>query len=217
MTRRLQLVCGSANPDKVAEIAAVLNDAGREFGITIELLPRPAGLGEVVEDADTLEGNARLKATAVARAAGLPAVADDTGLEVTALNGEPGVNSAYYAGPGASSADNRARLLAELEASGSTDRSAVFATVAMVCWPDGGSVVARGECRGHIADRERGARGFGYDPLFCPDADPEGRTFAEMSDIEKNAVSHRGRAFRNLVRMFAEFPEPGTGEWSAVR
>ncbi|CAB4727035.1 MAG: RdgB/HAM1 family non-canonical purine NTP pyrophosphatase [Actinobacteria bacterium] len=216
MTRHLRLVCGSANPDKVVEIAAVLNDAGREYGITIELLPRPDALGDVVEDADTLEGNARLKAMAVATASGLPAIADDTGLEVAALGGEPGVYSARYAGPDATYADNRLKLLAELTASGSTDRSAEFATVAMVCWPDGASVVARGVCQGHIAEAERGARGFGYDPLFVPDSDPTGRTFAEMSDADKNSVSHRGRAFRNLVKMFADFPEPFTGHWSAV-
>lgn len=215
MTRHLRLVCGSANPDKVVEIEAVLNDAGREFDLTIELLPRPEGLGEVVEDADTLEGNARLKAMAVATAAGLPAVADDTGLEVAALGGEPGVYSARYAGPDATYADNRRKLLAELAASGSSDRSAAFATVAMVCWPDGATISARGVCEGHIAEAERGARGFGYDPLFVPGPDPAGRTFAEMSDAEKNAVSHRGRALRNLVMILAQYPEPGTGVWSA--
>lgn len=216
MTRHLRLVCGSANPDKVVEIEAVLNDAGREYGITIELLQRPAGLGEVVEDADTLEGNARLKAMAVATASGLPAIADDTGLEVTALGGAPGVYSARYAGPEATYADNRHKLLAELAASGSADRSAEFATIAMVCWPGGATVSARGVCQGRIAEHERGARGFGYDPLFVPDSDPTGRTFAEMSDGEKHAVSHRGRAFRNLVMILAQYPEPGTGQWSAV-
>lgn len=216
MTRHLRLVCGSANPDKVVEIAAVLNDAGREYGITIELLPRPNGLGEVVEDADTLEGNARLKAMAVATASGLPAIADDTGLEVAALGGAPGVYSARYAGPEATYADNRQKLLAELAACGSTDRSAEFTTVAMVCWPGGATVSARGVCQGHIAEHERGARGFGYDPLFVPDRDAAGRTFAEMSDADKNVVSHRGRAFRNLVMMLAQYPEPGSGHWSAV-
>jgi len=207
MKRRLQLVCGSANPDKVVEIEAILNDAGRELGIEVELLPRPAGLGEVTEDADTLEGNARLKAVAVARAAGLPAVADDTGLEVPALGGAPGVYSARYAGPDATYAENRERLLRELAGCSGDERRAVFATVVIVQWPDGRSVMARGECHGRIAEQERGARGFGYDPLFAPDDDPEGRTFAEMSDAGKNAVSHRGRAFRNLVRMLAEHPE----------
>lgn len=216
MSRFLRLVCGSANPDKVVEIEAVLNDAGREYGLTVELLPRPADLGEVVEDADTLEGNARLKAMAVAVASGLPAIADDTGLEVAALGGEPGVYSARYAGPDATYADNRRRLLAELEASGSTDRRAEFATIAMVCWPGGATVSARGVCQGHIAEAERGGRGFGYDPLFVPDSDAAGRTFAEMSDAEKNAVSHRGRAFRNLVKILVQYPEPGTGQWSAV-
>jgi XTP/dITP diphosphohydrolase len=216
VTRHLRLVCGSANPDKVVEIEAVLNEAGREYGLTVELLPRPPGLGEVVEDADTLEDNARLKAMAVSTASGLPAIADDTGLEVTALDGAPGVYSARYAGPDATYADNRRKLLAELAVSGSSDRRAEFATVAMVCWPGGATVSARGVCPGHIAEAERGARGFGYDPLFVPDSDAEGRTFAEMSDDEKNAISHRGRALRNLVRILAQYPEPGTGHWSTT-
>ena len=185
----LTLVCASANPDKVAEIAAVLGSA-------VVLEPRPPEVPEVVEDADTLEGNARLKATAIARAAGRPAVADDTGLEVAALDGAPGVYAARYAGADATYADNRAKLLAAL--AGSTDRRARFRTVAMVVWPDGSEVAAEGVCDGTIAERERGERGFGYDPVFVP-AEGDGRTFAEMTDAEKHDVSHRGRAFRNLL------------------
>jgi XTP/dITP diphosphohydrolase len=185
----LKLVCASANPDKVAEIAAIL-------GPDVELAPRPSDVPEVVEDADTLEGNARLKATAIATATGRPALADDTGLEVAALGGAPGVYAARYAGPGATYADNRAKLLAELAGHG--DRSARFRTVVVVVWPDGSELTAEGVCDGTIAEEKRGDRGFGYDPVFVP-ADGDGRTFAEMTDGEKNALSHRARALRNLL------------------
>jgi XTP/dITP diphosphohydrolase len=185
----LRLVCASANPDKVAEIAAIL-------GPHVELVPRPPDVPEVVEDADTLEGNARLKARAIAAATGQPALADDTGLEVAALGGAPGVYAARYSGPGATYADNRAKLLAEL--AGHTDRRASFRTVVMVVWPDGSELAAEGVCEGTIADQERGERGFGYDPVFVPD-DGDGRTFSEMTDGEKNALSHRARALRNLL------------------
>ena len=185
----LTLVCASANPDKVAEIAAIL--AG-----TVTLLPRPADIPDVVEDADTLAGNARLKAAAVAAATGMAAVADDTGLEVVALDGRPGVHTARYAGEYATYADNRAKLLAELD--GVDERRAVFRTVAMVVWPDGREVQADGVCDGSIAPDERGQRGFGYDAVFIPD-DGDGRSFAEMDEAEKHALSHRGRAFRALL------------------
>jgi XTP/dITP diphosphohydrolase len=188
---RLRLVCASANPDKVAEIAAILGD-------TVELLPRPEHVPDVVEDADTLEGNARLKATAVCEASGLPAVADDTGLEVDALGGAPGVYAARYAGEGATYADNRRRLLRELD--GIDDRRAVFRTVALVRWPDGAELVAEGVCSGSIALTEQGERGFGYDAVFVPD-EGGGRSFGEMSEDDKHAVSHRGRAFRNLLEV----------------
>jgi XTP/dITP diphosphohydrolase len=189
----LSLVCASANPDKVAEIAAIL-------GESVELAPRPADVPDVVEDADTLEGNARLKASAVAAATGQPAIADDTGLEVPALGGAPGVYAARYAGEHASYADNRAKLLAAL--AGSADRRASFRTVAMVVWPDGEETAAEGVCEGTIAECERGERGFGYDPVFVP-VEGDGRTFAEMSEDEKHDLSHRGRALRNLLTKLA--------------
>lgn len=188
-----QLVCASANPDKVVEIQAIL--AG-----VVDLLPRPADVPDVVEDADTLAGNARLKARAICAATGLAAVADDTGLEVAALDGAPGVYAARYAGEGVTYADNRAKLLAELGAA--TDRAAVFRTVVLVAYPDGRELVVEGVCPGTITTVERGARGFGYDAVFVPD-EGDGRTFAEMSDAEKNAVSHRGRALRNLLAALA--------------
>ena len=194
----LHLVTASANPDKVAEIAAILGPA-------VELAPRPASVGEVVEDADTLEGNARLKAVAIAEASGEAAVADDTGLEVDALGGAPGVCSARYAGEGATYAENVAKLVDELTRVGAAtpeERTARFRTVALVRWPDGREVSAEGVVTGHIAVRPRGTRGFGYDPVFVPDradGSPGGRTFAEMTAEEKHAVSHRGRAFRSLA------------------
>lgn len=188
-----RLVAATANPDKVAEIAAILDGL-------VHLEPRPAEVGEVVEDAGTLEGNARLKAAAICAATGLPAVADDTGLFVAALDGAPGVDTAYYAGPRATHAENRAKLLAAMQ--GATDRRAEFVTVVLVRWPDGRELMVRGVCAGAIASAERGDRGWGFDPVFVP-ADGDGRTFAEMSEAEKNALSHRGRAFRALVDALA--------------
>jgi XTP/dITP diphosphohydrolase len=191
----LRLVLASANPDKVKEIVAVLSAA-----LPVELVPRPASVPEVVEDADTLVGNARLKARALLAATGTAAVADDTGLEVDALGGEPGVYSARYAGESASYADNVAKLLralAELEDAGGA-RRASFRTVALAAFPDGTEVWAEGVLSGTIAVEGRGTNGFGYDPVFVPDGG-DGRTFAEMRPDEKDAVSHRGRAFRALA------------------
>ena len=183
----MRLVLATANPDKAGEIAALLPG--------FDVVPRPAGLAEVDETADTLEGNARLKAVAVAEATGEVAVADDTGLEVLSLGGRPGVLAARYAGPGATYADNVAKLLAEVD--GAPDRRARFRTVALARFPDGREVVAEGTVEGSIVAEPRGTNGFGYDPVFVPD-DGDGRTFAEMTRAEKEAVSHRGRAFRAL-------------------
>ena len=192
---QVRLVVASANPDKVAEIAAILEPVG------VELEARPASVPDVVEDAETLEGNARLKAVAIAEVVGAPAVADDTGLEVDALEGAPGVHSARFAGAGARYADNVARLLSELDRVGATGpgrRRARFRTVAMVRWPDGRELAVEGAVEGHIATAPCGDQGFGYDPVFVPD-EGDGRTFAEMTADEKHAISHRGRAFRALA------------------
>ena len=185
----LQLVCASANPHKVAEIQQLL--AG-----VVELLPRPADVPDVVEDAGSLLGNARLKAAALCAATGLPAVADDTGLEVDALDGAPGVDAAHFAGEGCSYADNRAKLLAEL--GDRPDRRAAFKTVAIVVWPDGSELAVEGVCPGVITQHEQGEAGFGYDSVFQPD-EGGGATFAEMGADAKHAISHRGRAFRALL------------------
>ena len=184
----MRLVCASANPDKVAEIAELL--AG-----VADLDPRPADVPDVVEDADTLLGNARLKALAIVAATGRPAIADDTGLEVDALGGAPGVRTARYAGEAATDEENRRKMLDEL--ADRSDRRAAFRTVVLVRWPDGSEVAADGVCVGVITEAERGERGFGYDSIFAP-AEGGGATFAEMSSDEKHAISHRGRAFRAL-------------------
>ncbi len=190
----IQLVCASANPDKVVEIQRLLDGV-------VDLLPRPADVPDVVEDADSLVGNARLKAAALCAATGMPAVADDTGLEVAALGGAPGVYAARYAGEGCSYADNRAKLLSEL--TDVSDRRAAFKTVAIVVWPDGSELSVEGVCPGVITTEERGEIGFGYDSVFQPD-EGGGATFAEMGIEAKNAVSHRGRAFRALLAELAQ-------------
>jgi len=185
-------VLATANPDKAAEITEIL-----EAALPVDLVPRPVEVGEVDETGDTLTENARLKARALAEATGQAAVADDTGLEVDALGGAPGVWAARYAGEGATYADNVAKLLAELATVATGDRRARFTTVAMVAFPDGTEVVAEGTVEGTIAEAARGQAGFGYDPVFVPEGSG-GRTFAEMTPAEKHALSHRGRAFRAL-------------------
>lgn len=192
------LALATANPHKVAEIEAILAAAGA--GDRIVLVPRPAGVGEVVEDADTLIGNARLKAVAVAAASGTAAVADDTALEVDALGGAPGVRSARYAGDDGDAAANVAKLLQELDGVAPAARTARFRTVALVRWPDGREVWGEGVVEGTIAASATGGSGFGYDPVFIP-AEGDGSTFAEMAAQAKHAISHRGRAVRALLEL----------------
>jgi len=192
----VRVVVASANPDKVKEILEIVGPLG------IEVEPRPTTVPDVEETADTLEGNARLKAMAIATAVGLPALADDTGLEVDFLGRAPGVHTARYAGIDATYADNVALLLESLRSVPAEQRTARFITVAMVCWPDGREALAEGIVRGHIAPEPLGDSGFGYDPVFIPD-EGDGRTFAEMSDAEKHAMSHRGRALRALAEKLA--------------
>jgi XTP/dITP diphosphohydrolase len=171
-----QFVLATANPDKVREITAVLADAG----VVIELLPRPTEVPDVDETGDTLEANARLKAEALCAATGLPAIADDTGLEVDALGGAPGVRSARFAGEDATYSDNVELLLRRLRDVPRPRRGARFATVALARWPDGREVAAFGDVVGTIATEPRGEEGFGYDPVFLPE-EGDGRTFAEMA------------------------------------
>jgi XTP/dITP diphosphohydrolase len=182
----MRLVLATRNPGKVAELAARLAD----LPVTLVSAADLPGAPEVDEDAGTLHGNALKKARALAAFAGLPALADDTGLEVDALGGAPGVLSARFAGPDATDADNRAALLDALADADS--RSARFRTV--LAFVDGAEArTFDGLCDGRILRAERGAGGFGYDRLFVP-ADGDGRAFAEMDAAEKNTISHRGRA-----------------------
>jgi XTP/dITP diphosphohydrolase len=192
------VVLASANPNKAREIAEILGDR-------VTLVPRPPEVPDVAEDATTFEGNARLKAVALVAATGLAALADDSGLEVDALGGEPGVSSARYAGDGATDPDNVAKLLRALEALGAVDpaaRTARFRAVLVLRRPDGAEVVCDGVVEGTIARAPRGDGGFGYDPVFVP-LEGEGRTFAEMDAAAKHAISHRGRALAALVAQMA--------------
>jgi XTP/dITP diphosphohydrolase len=190
-----RFVLASANPDKVAEITAIFHDA-----LDVELLPRPDDVPDVIESGTTLLENARLKARALVVATGLPALADDTGLEVDALDGAPGVYSARYAGEDVTYADNVAKLLSELDASRDRGglRTARFRTVALASFPDGSELWAEGSVEGTIAEIPTGDGGFGYDPVFVPE-EGRGRTFANMTAEQKHAISHRGRAFRALA------------------
>lgn len=194
----LRVVCASANPHKVAEIYDLV-------GGVIDLEPRPKDLSDVAETETTLIGNARLKAIAVGRVTNQPALADDTGLEVDALNGQPGVFTARFAGPGATDEQNRRKLLDALNQN--SNRSARFRTVILLLWPDGKEIICEGVCEGSIAPEQRGDRGFGYDSVFVPAAG-DGRTFAQMSVEEKHQYSHRAIAFRLLAKRLGELPAP---------
>jgi len=198
-----RFVLATANPDKAAEIEAIFAEVA-----SVELIPRPHEIPDVEESGDTLVENARLKAAALSQATGLPALADDTGLFVDALDGAPGVYSARYAGEDATYTDNVEKLLASLgKASlgkpGVGGRTARFTTVALVSYPDGTERYVEGSVEGVISTTARGTNGFGYDPVFVP-TEGDGRTFAEMTAEEKHAISHRGRAFRGLAERLAD-------------
>ena len=183
------LVLATRNAGKVAELADRLG------AYTLVSAADVPGAPDVEETAATLAGNATLKAVALRAHTGLDALADDTGLLVDVLDGAPGVRSARYAGPDATDADNRARLLEALR--GETDRAARFETVLALATPAGVRLFT-GVCRGHILEAPRGDGGFGYDALFVPE-DGDGRTFAEMSRDEKGKISHRARALDAMV------------------
>lgn len=195
----MKLVLATANPDKAREIAPLLEG--------FEVVARPASLPDVAETGSTLEENALLKAHAVCDATGEIAVADDTGLEVEALDGAPGVVSARFAGPEATYADNVEKLLGALAGVRQASRRARFRTVAAACFPDGREVVAEGAVNGAITTERRGSGGFGYDPVFVPD-DGDGRTFAEMTQVEKQAISHRAAAFSTLLAQLTVLTQP---------
>lgn len=182
-----RLVIASKNPDKISEIEQVLSS----IGLADEIV-RDLDWPDVAETGDTLEENALLKARVVVEATGLPVVADDTGLEVAALDGAPGVHTARFAGEGARYEDNVAKMIQVMQ--GQSDRGARFRTVVALVFPDGVEVLADGTVEGVITEAPRGSRGFGYDPVF----EIDGRTLAEMSAGEKNQLSHRARALRAL-------------------
>jgi len=182
----MRLVLATRNAGKVAELEDRLAGLGVDLVSAGSLPDAP----EVEEDADTLRGNAEKKARALFAHTGLPSLADDTGLEVDALDGAPGVRSARYAGEDADEEANRRKLLAEL--AGAPTRTARFRTVLAFVDSDGVQFF-EGVCEGLVATEEAGTGGFGYDALFRP-ADGDGRTFAQMSSDEKNQISHRGRA-----------------------
>ena len=190
----MKLIIASNNAHKVQEIKQILDGKFEEI-----LSLREAGVDhETVEDGSTFAENALKKAREIAAITGYVAMADDSGLCVNALNGAPGIYSARYSGCEDKSFVDKANndlLLKNLE--GKSDRSAYFICSVALVYPDGREVVAEGRMPGRIIDDPRGAKGFGYDPIFLPDG--ESRTAAELSDEEKNAISHRGRALKNLL------------------
>lgn len=195
MTRRL--VLATDNPGKLRELAALLGDDW-------QVLPQGHfGLRSAPETGTTFRANAELKARHAASATGLPSIADDSGLEVDALAGAPGVESANFAGPGASDAANNARLLAALSGVPAGRRTARYRCVLVFVrsGDDPRPLVAEGSWEGAIAEAPRGSGGFGYDPLFIDAA--TGRTGAELDPAAKNAVSHRGKALRQLQKLLA--------------
>ncbi len=191
----MRFVLASFNRDKLRELSELLDPAG------VELVPLAEfpGAAPPPETGATLEENALLKARAAVSHTQLPAIADDTGLEVEALDGRPGVNAARYAGPAATYAENVRKLLGELAGVPPAGRAARFRTVCVACWPDGVEFAAHGVLEGRIAAAPRGRGGFGYDPVF--EVDGTGRTLAELGEAEKNALSHRGQAARRLAEL----------------
>jgi XTP/dITP diphosphohydrolase len=186
----MKMVLASKNPHKLTELAAILSQLGVEV-----VLESDVGVDvDVEETGETFEENASLKAHAVMKATGLPTIADDSGLCVTALGGGPGIYSARYGGEGLKDADRYNLVLDGLR--GELDRSAKFVSCICCVFPNGDTVTARGECPGVITYSPLGEDGFGYDPIFMV---PEKKmTFAQMTAEEKNAISHRGRALKRF-------------------
>lgn len=191
-----EIVLASRNIHKIKEMGDVLEPLGLTLKSSLDF----PELDDVDETSDTLEGNAFLKAMATYRHTGIPSLADDTGLEVEALGGLPGVRSARYAGEGASYLDNLNKLLAQME--GQSNRSARFRTTLALVMEEG-TFIFQGECSGKILTAPKGKRGFGYDPVFVPDW--HSATFAEMTDEEKNRISHRGKAVEEFIRFLKNF------------
>ena len=193
----LKLLIGTRNPSKVAELRALLRGLDLELESVADLADPPP---DPPEDAPSYAENAVFKALAYARATGLPTIADDSGLEVDALGGAPGVRSRRYFGEDVSSEDRNRMLLGLLD--GVTERTARFVAVVALARPDGRVETFDGEVRGEIAESPRGDDGFGYDPIFIIAED--GRTMAEVPRDEKNAISHRGLAAAKLRAALAD-------------
>lgn len=193
----MQIVAATQNKDKIREIRHILSGLGLEI-----LTMGDVGLGDVdiEESGATFEENAKMKAEAVSRLSGLPALADDSGLCVDALDGAPGIYSARYAGPDADGPANNAKLLQELRAVPDEERTGRYVSAVVIAYPGGRHVLALGECPGTLTRDQRGTGGFGYDTLFVPDG--HDRTFAEMSEEEKNSISQRARALGKLRKHF---------------
>jgi len=194
----MEFVLATFNRDKLRELAALLGLPG----VGLRALCDLPGAVAPEESGATLRENALLKARAALALTGQPAIADDTGLEVDALGGRPGIHAARYAGPGASYADNRAKLLTELAAVEPVRRTARFRCACVACLPDGRELAVEGVLEGRITLAPRGTEGFGYDALF--EVAGLGRTMAELSAEEKNALSHRALAVRALALRLAE-------------
>ncbi len=194
MTERQLLVLATRNAGKTREIREFLGD----LPVEIKNLDDFGLIPPVEEDGTTFDENAYKKASFTAKILGLPALADDSGLEVEALGGAPGVHSARYAGPHATDAENNATLLRKME--GETNRAAVFVCVISLAVPSGAALTYEARCEGLIAEAPGGNKGFGYDPLFY--YPPLNRTFAQLSAEEKNRVSHRGKALAELKKEF---------------
>jgi len=205
---RHRVVVATRSPHKLRELRELLHPRHGEL-VSLEEL----GIaGEPVEDAETFEGNARKKARWAARATGLPALADDSGIEVDALDGAPGIRTRRYAGPAATDEENNAKLLAALDFLPPARRGARYVCVLALALPDdagprGGMpiIVRRGTTRGRIATEARGSGGFGYDPIFEPAGEPPGgRTLGQWSADEKHRISHRARAARRMAPVLGE-------------
>jgi XTP/dITP diphosphohydrolase len=192
LTDLCDLLIATHNPGKLREISELL----APFGVRAHA-PGEFRLTEPEESEATFAGNALLKARAAAAGSGLPALADDSGLEVAALGGAPGVLSARWAGPGRDFAPAMARVESELRVVGARNHSARFVCALALAWPDGRARVFEGEVRGTLVFPGRGAQGFGYDPIFV--ASGMSQTFGEMAPAAKHAISHRAHAFRKLV------------------
>lgn len=194
----MKLVLATKNRHKFDEMCYILRDIELELICAADI----NGLPDVEEDKDTIEGNAIKKAREIADYTKLPALADDTGFFVSALNDEPGVFAARYAGENCSYADNVNKLLLNLE--GITNRSARFETVVALAFPDKEEIITRkGIIQGIILEKTKGSSGFGYDPIFVPEGFT--KTFAELTDAEKNEISHRARAFQAIIPVLKDY------------